>query len=124
MLNHLPKGEDRLFNYSSKASLRRTFEKQRERIAHKLNNPRINRISFHTLRHWKATMEYHRTKDILHVMQLLGHKNIRNTLKYTQLVNFQDDNYVCKVTRDPEKIKKLIEAGFQYVTEQDGLKFF
>ena len=69
-------------------------------------------------------MEYHRTKDILHVMQLLGHKNIRNTLKYTQLVNFQDDNYVCKVTRDPEKIKKLIEAGFQYVTEQDGLKFF
>jgi hypothetical protein len=22
---------------------------------------------FHTLRHWKATMEYHYTKDILHV---------------------------------------------------------
>jgi site-specific recombinase XerD len=28
-------------------------------------------------------MEYHRAKDILHVMQLLGHKSIKNTLIYT-----------------------------------------
>ena len=124
MLNRLPRDRERLFNYASKASLRRTFEKQRKRVAHKLGNPRIQRISFHTLRHWKATMEYHRTKDILHVMQLLGHKNIKNTLKYTQLVNFQDDDYVCKVAGDPEEIKALIEAGFEYVTEQERLKFF
>ncbi len=124
MLNRLPRDGERLFNYASKASLRRTFEKQRKRIAHKLSNPRIQRISFHTLRHWKATMEYHRTKDILHVMQLLGHKNIKNTLKYTQLVNFEDDDYACKVAREPEEIKALIELGFDYITEQAGLKFF
>jgi hypothetical protein len=69
-------------------------------------------------------MEYHRTKDILHVMQLLGHKNIKYTLKYTQLVNFRDDEYICKVAKNPKEIKELIEAGFEYVTEQDGLKFF
>ena len=28
-------------------------------------------------RHWKATMEYHRTKDPLHVAALLGHKKTR-----------------------------------------------
>ncbi|MGD0977760.1 MAG: methyltransferase domain-containing protein [Candidatus Bathyarchaeia archaeon] len=47
------------------------------------------KIHFYTLRHWKATMEYHRTKDILYVMKLLGHKNIANTLIYTQLVEFE-----------------------------------
>lgn len=68
MLNRLPNNHERIFNYSSKASLRRTFEKQRKRTAHKLGNSRLIQIHFHTFRHWKATMEYHRTKDILHVM--------------------------------------------------------
>ena len=123
MLHRLQGGEQ-IFRYSSKASLRRTFEKQRKRIAPKLGNSRIQRISFHTLRHWKATMEYHKTKDILHVMQMLGHRNIKNTLKYTQLINFQDDDYTCKVAKNPAEIKDLIEAGFEYVTDQDCLKFF
>ena len=57
-------------------------------VAAKLNNLTINRITFKTLRHYKGTMEYHRTKDILHVMEVLGHKNIKNTLVYTHLVNF------------------------------------
>ena len=57
-------------------------------------------------------------------MQLLGHKNIKNTLKYTQLINLEDDDYACKVAEKPEEIKELIEAGFEYVTEQDCLKFF
>jgi site-specific recombinase XerC len=30
-------------------------------------------------------MEYHKTRDIIHVMQILGHKNIKNTLVYVQL---------------------------------------
>jgi len=48
-------------------------------ITHKLQNPRILKITFHTLRHWKDTMEYNRTKDILYVKQVLGHKRIENT---------------------------------------------
>jgi len=105
-------------------SQRRAFEKQRQRIAEKLKNPRILQITFHTFRHWKATMEYHRTKDILHVMQLLGHKNINNTLVYTQLVDFGDDEYTVKVAHSIEEDKQLIEAGFEYVTERDGFKIY
>jgi len=30
-------------------------------------------------------MKYHRTKDIMHVKYLLGHRNIRNTLIYLNL---------------------------------------
>jgi hypothetical protein len=33
-------------------------------------------------------MEYQKTKDTLHLMQLPGNNHIQNTLKYTQLVNF------------------------------------
>ena len=97
---------------------------QRQRIAAKLKNPRINRITFKTLRHWKATMEYHKTRDILHVMEVLGHKRIQNTLKYTHLVDFKNDEYVCRVAKTEKEIAELIEAGFEYVCEHNGLKFF
>jgi hypothetical protein len=70
-------------------------------------------------------MKYHKTKDILHVMQLLGHKRIKNTLLYTQLTkNVSDDDYVYKVARIPAEVKELIEAGFEYVCDQADLKFF
>jgi len=126
MLNQLPRDGERVFSrYRSLKNLRRTFDRQRKRVAHKLGNPRLLRIHFHTLRHWKATMEYYRTKDILHVMKMLGHKNIKNTLIYTQLVKFEEeDEFICKVARNPKEIQELIEAGFEYVCEKDGLLFF
>jgi integrase len=103
---------------------RGSFVGQRKRTARKLQNPRINQITFHTFRHWKATMEYHKTKDILHVMRLLGHKNIKNTLIYTQLVTFQNDDYTCKVATNLKEAAELIEAGYEYVTEMDQQKLF
>ena len=69
-------------------------------------------------------MEYHKTKDILHVMRLLGHKNIKNTLIYTQLVTFEDDEYLCKIADTVKEAKELIEAGYQYVCDMDNLKLF
>jgi integrase len=84
MLEGIPRGGEKIFcHYKLSNNLRRTFERYRRRIAYNLGNPRLLRITFHTLRHWKATTEYHKTKDILYVMQLLGHKNIKNTLIYT-----------------------------------------
>lgn len=126
MLNTLPKEHNLIFKHYSKLNfMRRSFERYRKKTAHKLGNPRILKITFHTLRHWKATMEYHKTKDILHVMRLLGHRNIKNTLLYTQLVEFKEkDDFICKIAKKPKEIKKLIEAGFEYVCDQNNLKFF
>ena len=78
----------------------------------------------HTFRHWKATMEYHKTKDILHVMRLLGHRNIKNTLVYTQLINFDEEDYVSKVAWTLDEICKLVESGFQYVCDFENGKVF
>jgi len=125
MLNSLPKTSERIFGSSSLRTIRRCFQRQKERIAKKLENPRLLNITFHTLRHWKATMEYHKTKDILYVMKVLGHKRIQNTLIYTQLVNFPgEDEFICKTAKTVDEAKQLIEAGFEYVCDVDGLKLF
>jgi integrase/ribosomal protein S27AE len=91
------------------------FRQQRIRIATKLKNTRINMITLKTFRHFKGTMEYHKTKDILHVMEVLGHKNIKNTLVYTHLVNFKNDEFTSKVAKTADEASKLVEAGFEYV---------
>jgi hypothetical protein len=72
----------------------------------------------------KATMEYAKTKDILHVMQILGHRNIKNTLRYTQLINFPNDDFACKAAKSVQEATELIESGFEYVCEVDGTKLF
>jgi len=120
----MPKKSIKIFGTYELRGYRSSFVGQRKRTAHKLQNPRLNQITFHTFRHWKATMEYHKTKDILHVMRLLGHKNIKNTLIYTQLVTFEDDEYICKTAENVKEAKELIEAGYQYVCEMDNLKLF
>ena len=126
VLNLLPReGERILAYYKNLNSMRLVFERQRKRAAHKLGNPRLLQISFHTLRHWKGIMEYYKTKDILHVMRVLGHNSIKNTLKYTQLVKFEEEQeYFCKVAKSPKEIRKLIEAGFEYLFQRNGLVYF
>jgi integrase len=96
----------------------------RTKLALKLGNPKLLRISPYTFRHWKATMTYHKTKDILYVMNMLGHKNIRNTLVYTQLVNFESDEYTCKVANSIDEAVKFLESGFEYVTDYQDKKIF
>ncbi|MGA2524059.1 MAG: hypothetical protein ABSF65_07905 [Candidatus Bathyarchaeia archaeon] len=32
-------------------------------------------------------MEYQKTRDILHVKEILGHKSLNNTMLYTQFIN-------------------------------------
>ena len=124
MLDRLPKTNIQIFGAWKLKNMRRTYERERNRLADKFCNPRIRQITFHTFRHWKATMEYHKTKDILHVMQLLGHKNIKNTLKYTQLISIKDDDYTCKAATTVKEASELIESGFEYVTELQGIRLF
>ena len=124
MLNALQQKSDEVFR-GSVHGLRTNFGIQRRRAAEKLKNPRLLRISFHTFRHWKATMEYHKTKDILYVMKLLGHKSINSTLLYTQLINFEGDEYDVKVAEMKGEITELLKVGFEWVgQDSNGLTYF
>lgn len=101
---------------------------QRKALAEKLGNPRIAKIGFHTLRHWKGTMEYHNTKDIVHVKYTLGHKSITSTMIYINLENAlflqTDENFACKVAHNEQEEQELIQAGFTYVSERNELHFY
>lgn len=70
-------------------------------------------------------MLYYRTKDILLVKQQLGHRKIETTLIYTQLVNFNDnEEYYSATAKTVEDAQKLIEQGFDFVTDFDAVKLF
>ncbi len=128
MLQSLTRKGNRVFGNSNYVTKQKCLQIQKKHLAEKLNTPRLERITFHTFRHWKGTMEYHKTHDILHVKKLLGHKNIENTLQYinTEQAVFQtrNDEFHVKVAETLDEACKLLEVGFEYVTEIDGKKLF
>lgn len=115
---------DRLWSGDLK-TFRSVFAQQRTRLSKKLKNPNIKKIHFHTFRHFYATMLYHKTKDILLVKEKLGHRNINSTLIYTQIVDFQSEEYTVRAAENKEQASELLEAGFEYiVTTHDGTMLF
>ena len=126
-LESMPKSEERIFD---DFLLRRAFYYKRKTTAHKLANPRLLNITFITFRHWFGTTQYHKTKDILYVQRLLGHKSIQNTLIYidleSKLFNSTSEGFTSRVAHNVREACSLIEAGFEYVTGEydDGGKIF
>ena len=80
----------------------------------------------HTLRHYYGTMEYHKTKDILHVKMTLGHKSVESTMTYPNLENThyheQNERFTCKIAHKETELCTLIENGFEYVTDINNNK--
>ncbi len=124
MVNAMPKKYGEYVFNPIWYSVRSSFYLTRRKLARTLQNPRLNQIHFHTLRHFKGTMEYHKTRNILHVQQLLGHKKLENTAIYMHLVEFENDEWNVSSAQTVDEAKKLIEAGFDYVTEMDDVKLF
>ena len=129
MLKNLPRNSQKVFGNTTYDSLKQTLQQTRKRLGAKLQNPRLLKITFHTFRHWKATTLYHQTKDPYYVKEFLGHRSIKNTEIYitierTIFSESNDDEFTVKVASKPEEIKNLLEVGFQYICEKDGMLFF
>jgi hypothetical protein len=69
-------------------------------------------------------MTYYKTKDILYTKTMMGHKKIETTLLYAQLIGLGEDELTSAVAKDIKTACSLIEQGFDYVTEMDGIKIF
>lgn len=128
MLARLKKKTEYVFGSPSKTARSSAFYNERKRIAHKLGNPRLLKIGLHTFRHWKATMLYHETRDIVLVKEFLGHKTLDVTLLYIQiekaLFRNETENFTVKAAKDPEEIQSLLEVGFEFVCQKGDLMFF
>jgi len=127
MLNSLPRKSEKIF--PPVEIMEATFRLQRNKLAKKLCNPRLRQITFKTFRHWKGTMEYHKTKDPIHVKQVLGHKDLKSTQVYIHIENAiygasNNDEFHVKVAKTQEEITELIGNGWEYVFTYEGLAYF
>jgi hypothetical protein len=73
-------------------------------------------------------MLHHQTKDILYVKEFLRHKNVEDTMLYIQVAEalFKEttDEFTARVAKTPREIQGLLEVGFEYICEKDGLMYF
>lgn len=127
-LNALPKISEKVFGNCKVDSFKTAFLRLKKRQAIKLQNPRLNEIGFHTLRHWKATTLYHKTKDPLYVRDFLGHKSMKNTEKYITIerklfANYDGDEYTVKVAATQHEATSYLEQGFEWLGVKDNLIF-
>jgi len=125
MLRHYLKDYTTERPFPSSKAMGEAWRTARDKLAETLQEPQLKTIPLRNLRHYYATMLYARTKDILLVMQRLGHKKIETTMFYTQLITYSDEEeYTCKTASNVKEAIDLIENGFQYVNEIDGLKLY
>jgi integrase len=104
--------------------VKENWSKLKTTVSKALGEPQLGQIRLYDLRHFAGSMCYYKTKDIIFTMRFLGHKNIKNTLRYVHLINFDKEEYICKCAKDAVEAARLIESGFEYVTEFDRVKLF
>ena len=114
MINKLPKDKESPCGFSHR-HFAINFRMKRAKVATKLKNERINKIAFHMPGTGKPHWNTSKTKDILHVLKMLGQRKIQNTLLYPQLLSFENDDFHSATAITVQDDQKLVEAGFEYV---------
>ena len=70
----------------------------------------------------------HKTKDMIHVQQILGHKSIQNAMIYINLERAifkeSNDEFTVRAVDTLEEACKLMEVEFEYVCDMDDKKLF
>lgn len=77
------------------------------------------------LRNYSGAQFYYKTKDPIATQRHFRHKKYDTTDHYLRgMITDGEEEYTCKTAKTIDEATTLIEAGFQYVTEIDGLKLF
>jgi integrase/recombinase XerD len=128
MLEIVLKTSERVFP-STKSAISSNFYQQRRKIARKLGNPRLLKVGFHSFRHWKGTNARHNGLDVLDIQVLLGHRDVKSTMLYVHLEKqvYQrngNENFHVRTAKTVEEASKLVEAGFEFVHEYQGVMIY
>ncbi len=112
MIEALPKKDDRVFS-TTYAAMLRSFVIYRKRTAENQKNPRLLAVDFTAFRTWAGTMiAYHTNGNVLTVKKLLGHKQIKNTMKYIGRIEFADKAFETTSATTVEDILRLGKEGW------------
>ena len=126
----LPKTQKTVFKKRAKGSRQTAFRQRLRTLAKIHDNPRLQKIHYHTLRHCKALREFDKNHNILRVKRVLGHRSLLTTQRYVELYEELYDNRpretICEIALNVQEAKKLREQGFKYETGEydDGGKLF
>ena len=101
----------------------------RRRASKKLCKPELEKIELRNLRNYSASTYYKSLpiRDPIAVMRHLRHKKLETTMHYLRAINLdyeEDDQWISRTSTTLEEDAKLVESGFQYVTEREGTKLF
>ena len=61
-----------------------------------------------------ATFGYRKVKK-------LGHKQIRNTMKYIVMIHFKDDEFDTATATTVDEAKEVLVARYDYITEKSSI---
>ena len=86
--------------------------------------PELRQVQLYDFRRFKASKEYHLSRNILLVKQLLGHKHIDQTEKYISLFDEANITWVPVVAETDEEIKQAIQEDCILVCQANGKTYF
>lgn len=100
----------------------------RNKLAKRTQDPQIATVRLYDFRHYFGTMQYWKYRDVALTAQDLGHKSWNTTMAYVHLTRILElqakDGWICKTAKTVDEAKTLVETGYEYVTEMDGIKLF
>lgn len=115
--------QDKLFKISAE-NYAKAYRQMRNKLSKKINDLSIHQIRLYDFRHYFCTKKLYDLNNPFTVMILMGHKKLATTQRYMHMINLESDEYECSGVTTAKAAIKLIEAGFQYVTEIEGIKLF
>ena len=101
----------------------------RNRVADNLKQPELKNIPLKNLRNYSGAQLYNTLpiRDPIAVMRHLRHKKLETTMHYIRGITLtyeEDIQYISKTSANLQQDQELIDAGYSYVTERDGIKLY
>ena len=126
----LPKTSERIFGKASTDSLSNIWAAARKRLASNFSNPRLLKIRYHVIRHWKLTNYAHEIKDPFLVQMFARHKDMKSTSRYVHYEKIiykesKQNEWTVRAAKTMDQASELMQVGFEYTgVEFDGFKMF
>jgi integrase len=100
----------------------------RNRVADNLKEPDLKNIPLKNLRNYSGARLYLSlpVRDPIQVMRHLRHKKLETTMHYIRAIVLDpdDEEYMSRTATTIKEDQELIDAGYQYVTEREGIKLY
>jgi len=102
-----------------------TWLKTRNRLADNLKQPELKNIPMKSLRNYSGAQLYYVLPDPIAVMRHLRHKKLETTMHYLRAIVIDgEEEYTVKTATNIKEATELLEHGFQYIQEIDGIKIY